>query len=456
MTMETEPRSGSVVGGRRSSAVLLESCSSIAPTRPADSLPVGLGPALAGSVSVSPSGAGSGGGSAGVSGTVEPSRFGRRDAGAERQPVARSWARIVAGPVLIVTSVLVVLHAVAFSRSFSPQLNDVLAWWLPNFCFLGKSLAAGHIPAWNPHVMAGIPFAAEPQSGWMSMLPMALFSALPCGIALRWFLVIQPILAGLGLYWFLRSEGISRSGATVGGLTVSLALAGSLLVGAPYFTGSAAWTALSLAAASRCVRSAGWAARLVWMALTAVAWGQLAASHFSSGLVVGSAALAVYLIGTVASRVRARLMTRTEGALIVLLLGLSLPLVNLAYLLPRLEYLPRTTLGLGYAQLDALSRRLSQGRAGAYALDTFGGRAGPTWLLRLALSPGLYIGAIALLLLLASWWTSRKHLVLIFSAFGAFCYLLSLARPSDKALLGSSTLVSFYLHAPFRFSLGVL
>src|SRR6266540_321129 len=434
MTMETEPRSGSVVGGRRSSAVLLESCSSIAPTRPADSLPVGLGPALAGSVSVSPSGAGSGGGSAGVSGTVEPSRFGRRDAGAERQPVARSWAMIVAGPVLIVTGVLLVLHSVVFSRSFSPQLNDVLAWWLPNFCFLGKSLAAGHVPAWNPHVMAGIPFAAEPQSGWMSLLPMALFSGLPCTVALRWYLVLQPILAGLGLYWFLRSEGISRSGATVAGLTFSLSLAGSLLVGAPYFTGAAAWTALSLAAASRCVRSPGWPSRLVWTALTAVAWGQLAASHFSSGLVVGSAGLAMYVLGTVASKLRARSMTRADALLIPLLFGLSLPLVSLAYLLPRLEYLPRTTLGLGYAQMDALSRQLSHGRAGAYALDAFGGRAGPTWPLRLAVAPGLYVGAMALILVLASWWTRRKHLALVFSAYGAACYLLSIARPSDKAL----------------------
>jgi hypothetical protein len=290
----------------------------------------------------------------------------------------------------------------------------------------------------------------------MSLLPMALFAALPCTVALRWYLVLQPILAGLGLYWFLRSEGISRSGATVGGLTFSLSLAGSLLVGAPYFTGAAAWTALSLAAASRCVRSPGWPSRLVWMALTAVAWGQLAASHFSSGLVVGSAGLAAYVIGAVASKLRMRSMARADALLILLLFGLSLPLVSLAYLLPRLEYLPRTTLGLGYAQLDALSRQLSQGRAGAYALDAFGGRAGPTWPLRLALAPGLYVGAIALILVLASWWTRRKHLAWVFSMYGAACYLLSIARPSDKALLGSSTLVSFYLHAPFRFCLGVL
>jgi hypothetical protein len=41
------------------------------------------------------------------------------------------------------------------------------------------------------------------------MLPR--FSALlRCDLALRWFIVLQPILAGLGVYWFLRGEGISR------------------------------------------------------------------------------------------------------------------------------------------------------------------------------------------------------------------------------------------------------
>src|SRR5207253_1290784 len=39
----------------------------------------------------------------------------------------------------------------------------------------------------------------------------------------------------------------------------------------------------------------------------------------------------------------------------------ALPVVNLAYLLPRLAYLPHTTLGLGYQKLDALAGQLSGG-----------------------------------------------------------------------------------------------
>ena len=115
-----------------------------------------------------------------------------------------------------------VLHDFAFLGKLSNQHVDPLAFWLPTHCFLGESLASGHVPTWNPHVMGGVPFAADPQSGWMYLPAMALYTALPCGTAIRWFIVLQPILAGLGTYWFLRSERLSRPAATVGGLMLAL------------------------------------------------------------------------------------------------------------------------------------------------------------------------------------------------------------------------------------------
>src|SRR5438093_4570396 len=115
-------------------------------------------------------------------------------------------AGAVAGPASIVIAVLMVLRAFAFQGRISIQYPDVLPFWLPTYCFLGKSLAAGHIPAWNPHVMGGIPFASDPQSGWLYLPAMLLFALLACGTALRWFIVLQPLMAGLGLYASLRTE----------------------------------------------------------------------------------------------------------------------------------------------------------------------------------------------------------------------------------------------------------
>src|SRR5439155_4614387 len=87
---------------------------------------------------------------------------------------------------------------------------DVRNEFLPWYCFLGKSLAAGHIPTWNPYSLAGAPFAAAPESGWAYAPPMLLFTLMGCGTAIRWMIVIQPILAGLGIYWLLRGERLSQ------------------------------------------------------------------------------------------------------------------------------------------------------------------------------------------------------------------------------------------------------
>ena len=59
---------------------------------------------------------------------------------------AARWTRVLApfaGPVLIVGAVLVVLQHFAFDGLISRQYPDVLPFWTPTYCFLGKSLAAG-------------------------------------------------------------------------------------------------------------------------------------------------------------------------------------------------------------------------------------------------------------------------------------------------------------------------
>ena len=181
-----------------------------------------------------------------------------------------------AGPLLIVGAVLVVLHALAFSGRLTTQHLDVLPQWLPTYCFLGKSLASGHVPAWNPYALAGTPFAADPQSGWTYLPAMFLFSAFSCGRAMGWFIVLQPILAGLGIYAFLRSERVSRPAATAGGLVLAMAMSDSYLSLSVPFAGMLAWSALLLAAASRFMRASSWGARFGWALATALAWASSA------------------------------------------------------------------------------------------------------------------------------------------------------------------------------------
>ena len=365
-------------------------------------------------------------------------------------------AREFAGPALIVAAVLVVLHDVAFRGMVSNQHPDLLAFWLPNHCFLGTSLAAGSIPSWNPFTLGGTPFASDPQSGWLYVPAMALYSVLPCHVAVRWFVLAQPILGGLGTYWFLRSEGLPRPAATVGGVGLAMAVAGSLVAVYLPFAGALAWTALLLAAASRALRAATPPARIGWIAAAAVAWGQLVSAHPTNGLVLGTGALAAYAAGRLSSDVRGG--RRTIRAALALGAGLvaAMLAVNVAILLPRLAYLPRTTMGLGFGRLEALAASVSGGPVPAPKL---GPGAPLLWPLQLSLWPGLYAGAAVLALAFAGWW-SRRHraLTVAFSAYAGVTYLLSLDMVARTLapVVRAIPLGGLYLHSPWRFRLGLL
>ncbi|HYT78683.1 MAG TPA: hypothetical protein VEQ37_05420 [Actinomycetota bacterium] len=369
-------------------------------------------------------------------------------------PGLRGVAAAMAGPALIVGSVLVVLHSMVIGRAVPIQYGtDVLAYWAPNLCYLGRSLAAGHIPAWNPHVMGGLPFAADPGAGWLNLPAMLLFTVLPCAVALRTHIVLQPILAGLGLYWFLRSERLSRASATLGGLVVSVPVAASSLALSIGFTGSLAWTTFTIASASRFLRADRWSGRLLWAALTAVSWGQVAAAH-AQWLAVATLGVLILVAVRVAADLRARRRPIGQAAAAAVILAAALPLVNLAYFL-RLFYLSRSTLGLGYRSLTVLSLQLT-GHIGDVMAAI---RLHPSWGLRLALWPGMFVGAVALALVFAGWAARRlRTLAAAFALFGMVSYVLSVNEVAQGAssFLVRSALGTSYLHAPYRFASGVL
>jgi hypothetical protein len=370
--------------------------------------------------------------------------------------MTRRVALAAAGPLLIVGSVLLVLHSMALGGLVTFTQPDVPALWLPNFCYLGTSLSHGTLPVWNPYVMGGLPFAADPQSGWMYLLPTVLFSALPCGAALRWYLILDPILAGLGVYWFLRTERLSRSAATVGGLVLALAIAGSRLVVDLPFPGTLAWSALLLAAGARCLHAETWPARLGWVALTALAWGQLAATHLSHGLVIGTVVFGCYVAVRTVVDVRSGRRTLRDRLLLLGVLVVALPLVNLAYFYPRFFYLPGTTLGFGYARLQGLAGRL----AGHFVGPSLPGPSSPpSWILTFAFTPGAYLGAMALALAFAGWWSRRlRPLVAAFTAALVLFWAASLDAVASSlySVVRSLPFGDVYLQSPWRFRYGAL
>ncbi|MGH2819272.1 MAG: hypothetical protein ACRDJ5_01320, partial [Actinomycetota bacterium] len=129
-------------------------------------------------------------------------------------------ARPVAAPLLIVLMALLAAAPAIFAGML-PADPQLLARWLPNHCLLGRSLASGVIPAWSPNPGGGAAFVADPRSGWLYLLPMLLYPTLGCDAGALVFVALQPLVAGLGLYWLLRSERLARVPACVGGVALA-------------------------------------------------------------------------------------------------------------------------------------------------------------------------------------------------------------------------------------------
>jgi hypothetical protein len=374
------------------------------------------------------------------------------------KPRWRRWAVTVAGPALIVASVLAVLHGFWWNPKLTSQQVDLLAFWLPRYCAMGKAIAAFHIPTWLPNQFGGAPFASDPQSGWLYLPAMALFgplsgSLLGCARALGLLLVIHPLLAGLGMYWFLRHERVGRAAATLGGLTLGVGMAGSSVALSIPFSGMLAWTTLCLVGASGFLHARTGLGRLGWLAFTGLAWSQLAGAHLTNGVAVGTGVLLLYVAARSIVQVRSGERTGRTALLLGAGLFVALPLLSAAVLIPRLDLLPRTSIGQGYAALARLGTDLS----GAPNAPPFGeGAVGPWWGTSFARGPGGYLGVLAILLwpfgLLSRKWRAPS---LAFAAAGLVGFVLNLDVLVRTDWIRSAALKlpfgELWLRSPFRF-----
>jgi hypothetical protein len=371
---------------------------------------------------------------------------------ASERPIGR-WGVALAGPALIVASVLVVLHGFWLHPKLTNQQVDLLAFWMPRWCYLGDSLSAGHVPTWLTNQFGGVPYASDPQSGWLYVPAMALFMVFGCVRALGLFIVLQPILAGLGLYGFFRHEGASRPASTVGGLTLALSVTGGSAVLSLPFSGTLAWTAIALAGASGYLHARTPLRIGLWMAFTAFAVSQIAAAHMTDGLLIGAAIIGLYVLARSVAQVRAGERSRRSAALIVILPFLAFPVLAAAMLIPRLALLPRTSIGHGYRALGELANRLS----GTDALPPlYAHGLGPWWGTAFARGPGGYVGALGILLVPAALASKRfRWPAAAFAVLGFVGWLVNLDRligsPAMRRFALNHSIGELWLRSPDRF-----
>ncbi len=145
------------------------------------------------------------------------------------------------------------------------RFSDLLVAHLPSALFLNRSLRVwGEIPLWNPTLLGGLPFAADPLSGlWYP--PLWLAALWPTVGAFRVLLLWHLLWAGWGMARWMRAEGLGRGSALLAGIGLALSprLIGHLALGHVSLVFAVAWTPWVLLATRRATQAllagrAGW------------------------------------------------------------------------------------------------------------------------------------------------------------------------------------------------------
>jgi hypothetical protein len=238
------------------------------------------------------------------------------------------------------------------------EYSDLLISHWPNAWLVRHSLDAyGQVPLWNPMILSGAPFAADPLSGlWYPPFWLAVLQPAPLTFNLIFWLHLA--WAGLGVMRLVRAEGAGWQGSALAGILFSGTpkLVGHVGLGHLGLVAAVAWTPWLLLAARRAAESLTGEGQgsLRWAALAGALVGLTAVVDPRWALPAGC------LAGAMGLRVLIGARTRRSQAWSVAGLGAAAGLFALgtsaALSLPLLEFLPRTTrAGLTLVERSAMS-----------------------------------------------------------------------------------------------------
>jgi hypothetical protein len=85
--------------------------------------------------------------------------------------------------------------------------HDLLTFFLPWLGALGDRLRDLDIPALNPYIFSGAPFAGDPESGWMYIPAMLVFPFFEVTLAYKLMILLLLVIAGSSTYALARLVG---------------------------------------------------------------------------------------------------------------------------------------------------------------------------------------------------------------------------------------------------------
>jgi hypothetical protein len=228
---------------------------------------------------------------------------------------------------------------------------DAFVYFIPQRVFLAKSLLAGQIPLWDPHLFLGAPFLANPQTAVLYPLSWLFVLGAPESIYTVQ-LVVHGFLAAFFLYLLMRRAfAVHPLAATLSGLAYAFGGFAVGQVGHLNQISAASWLPAVLLAYDRFTATR----RPYWIGLGAIALAlQLFAGHpqetYMTVIVLG-----IYGAVMAPWRNRRRLAICALGGVALCSLGAALAA---AQLLPTLELTPLSIRGEGVDWKDAVAGSL--------------------------------------------------------------------------------------------------
>jgi hypothetical protein len=137
--------------------------------------------------------------------------------------------------------------------------GDLVSFLWPMYRFSARSLRAGKIPLWNPHLYSGAPYVADNQSGVfypINLLAFALFGE-PSYAVMERLVVFHVWLAGATSLVLLRGMGLQRPAALLGGVAFALSDLFVTHIGNLNLNATAAWLPLLILFTHRALTEEG-------------------------------------------------------------------------------------------------------------------------------------------------------------------------------------------------------
>ncbi len=316
-------------------------------------------------------------------------------------------------------------------------IGDMRDLFIPLEYFFQSEQLAGRLPAWNPDMAWGFPVIAAAQIGFFYP-PLALIRWLPLSFYIPLIFFLHILLAGIGMYAWLREIKVSSSAAVLGALAFSLS--SWLWQHAVHFNIIliASWLPLQFYLVHRATKSDRPPARI--LALLAIALGlPFLAGHIQLPAMLALVSLAYFI---------SRLKTKFR------LLSFALPLllvVSATAAISAAQILPTWELFLESSRSQGGSFTIEQANQFSYPIyhlptilwPRFFGNQDTYWGKRLQVEYGFFIGTVPLILALYTT-AKRPRANLFLITLAIISFLLALGDASPFRILGIEPTFGFF------------